>query len=508
MPRASRLGPLRLAVALAVLGAAGAAHAQAWRITPSIAFSETYSDNMALVADEIARKGWITDITPGLRIDANGARLKGFLDYRFHEVRYSGARDLDSSQHVLGSAARLEAIEKFLFIDGRADITSQNRTPLQGAVPVNGVSGSDNRIETRTFQVSPNARGSVGDFATYQARYNASYVTTEDDTLPATRVGEFVGRIRNARLSARLGWAVDANLLRARNDAIGSLSDDRLRGLLIFGIDPNFNVAAIYGRETTDFEGSRQSENTPGLAFNWQPSPRSLVAGEAMKRFFGTGHLLSASYRTPRTAWRLTSVRDAAVLPEIIPRGAGNTNSLFALVNDLMTPAYGDPAERAEAARQRLEQAGVTTDFPLATGTVSSQPVVFESQAASVALLGTRNTVTLRFTRLDQRNALPPPPDASPLLVEDLRQAGVSATWAYRLTPLTTITGTATGLRTEDLGAVSATTRQAQYTLSLTSRLGPHTTASLGVRHNKYDSPLPLSAYSENAIVGTLQFRL
>lgn len=497
------------ALALATLGAPGMAAAQGTvRITPTIGISETYSDNVGVFADEFARSGWITDVIPAVRVDVNGARLKGFLDYKLHEVRYSGASDLDNTQHTLASTARLEAIEKFLFIDTRADISNRNRTPLQGAVPVDSPTGSANRIETRTFQVSPNARGMLGGYAIYEGRYDASYVSSRGDELPDTRVGEFSGRLRSARGGARIGWAVEGNALRTRSDTTGSLSDNRVRALAIYSVDPLLQVAALYGRETTDFDGTRQSEDTPGAAINWQPSPRSLFAAEVQKRFFGIGHTATASYRTPRTAWRIASSRDAAVLPGIVPRGAGNTTSLFALVGEVLGAPGEDASQRAEAARLRLEAAGISSDFPLATGAVSTRPVVYESQTAAVALLGTRNTATLRFTRLDQRNAQALPADAVPLPGENFRQAGVSATWSYKVTPLTTITASATGLRTEDIGGAASRTRQTLYGAYLTTRLGEQATASFGVRRAEYDSPVPLSTYRENAVVATLQFRL
>ena len=113
------------------------------------------------------------------------------------------------------------------------------------------------------------------------------------------------------------------------------------------------------------------------------------------KRFFGTGHSALASYRTPRTAWRLTSIRDAAVLPGILPNRS--TNSVYALLNEILVTDIADPAARADAARRRMDEAGIPATFPLATGFLTSQPLIYENQTASAALIGTRNTVTIRL---------------------------------------------------------------------------------------------------------------
>ena len=84
----------------------------------------------------------------------------------------------------------------------------------------------------------------------------------------------------------------------------------------------------------------------------------------------------------------------------------------------------------------------------------------------------------------------------------------MSANWAYRLTPNTMITASATALRTEDLGVDAMTTRQKLFSLFLTTQLGPRATASLGVRHAEFESPAPQASYRENAVFGAIQFRL
>ncbi|MBK7659653.1 MAG: hypothetical protein IPJ28_11080 [Betaproteobacteria bacterium] len=50
------------------------------------------------MADELARSGWITDLTPGLRIEAAGSRVAGYLEYRLHELRYSSDSALDRAR--------------------------------------------------------------------------------------------------------------------------------------------------------------------------------------------------------------------------------------------------------------------------------------------------------------------------------------------------------------------------------------------------------------------------
>src|SRR5262245_18512900 len=52
-----------------------------WDIVPTLAFEETYTDNVALSPDATKRSDWVTVVTPGIFINADGARLKFNLNY-------------------------------------------------------------------------------------------------------------------------------------------------------------------------------------------------------------------------------------------------------------------------------------------------------------------------------------------------------------------------------------------------------------------------------------------
>src|SRR5207302_4602256 len=112
-------------VALAAILAAGIARADSFRFVPSVAVAQTYSDNVALVPGELARSGWVTGISPEIRADLAGARVKGSLDYRLTETLYSAESRLNSTQNFLNSFANVEAVDKLLFVDARANISQQ-----------------------------------------------------------------------------------------------------------------------------------------------------------------------------------------------------------------------------------------------------------------------------------------------------------------------------------------------------------------------------------------------
>ena len=192
-------------VALAALLAAGIARAESFRLVPIVAVAQTYSDNAALLPGELARSGWVTGISPGIRADLAGARVKGFLDYRLTETRYSSESRFNGTQNFLDSFAKVEAVDKLLFVEARANISQQNRSPFGAAVTPDLSTPSANRVETTVYQVAPTLRGHLSDIASYQLRLNETNVRVDDASLPDTRTTEWVGKISNASPSAKLG---------------------------------------------------------------------------------------------------------------------------------------------------------------------------------------------------------------------------------------------------------------------------------------------------------------
>lgn len=479
--------------------------APAWRFVPELALTGSYTDNAALAADPFARKSWVTDAAVGLHADYRGPRSTLFLDYRVHGIFYASQSALDNNQRFLNALANLDLVEKWLFLDARANISQQNRSPF-GVAGIAGVPVSTaNRVETTTYQVSPYIRGRAGDLANYQLRFNGTDSRTNEGVIPATRTAQWVGRVKDAAAAARMSWALDGDSLEVRNSAIGSKQDARLRASLIFAVDPLLHISLIGGRERTDFAGpARANHNIYGAALEWSPTDHTQVAAVSEKRFFGNDHLVTLSHRTPRTAWSFTSSRDVAVLPNQL--AAANPGSVYGLMYDLLAASIPDPYARADAVRKRFEENGLAAGAVLSDGFLSARPYLNRRHELSVALLGIRNVITLTAARREQRGLgtrvlFPggPPTD-------DVRQEGASASWAHKLTPYSSLTLTLSQLHSEGLFDAGLDTRQRLQSLFFVSQLGSRTSLSLGLRRVRFDSTV-VNSYRENAMVCSLSVR-
>jgi uncharacterized protein (PEP-CTERM system associated) len=483
-------------------------HAQVWRIVPRAALTQSFTDNVQQTSEALARNDWITELTPGLRVEGTGARTNIFLDFQLRNFAYAKESRLNNSQKQLTSALKVEAVEKLLFIDSQANISQQNRSPFAGSVLTgspNATGAGSNRVETTTYQIAPYTRGHFSDVATYQVRYNATETRTNEDAFPTTRLNEWVGKFANGSPGAKLGWTVDATALSLRNKAIGTREDERLRGALIYAIEPQLRFSVIGGRERTDYASiEKRNTNIYGLGLEWSPSPRTQLAAVREHRFFGDGHSVLLSHRTPMTAWRFTSSHDVNILPTQLT--TLDPGTVYSSLFDLLQSAIRDPAERAQAVQTRLAQTGIPPGYGVGGSFLTTRPFVSRSREGSVALLGVLNTVTLSYSRRDQRSVGLGLTGAAGLSNEDVRREGVNAAWAHRLTPLSTVTLLASRLRSEGLSIDR--TRSTQYVQSLTwSRpLSLQTTLSAGLQHVDFESSTN-NNYKENVVFATLLHR-
>ncbi|MCM2326643.1 MAG: TIGR03016 family PEP-CTERM system-associated outer membrane protein [Lysobacter sp.] len=481
------------------------AQAETWHVSPSVAVRETFSDNFLLATGDAARSGWYTDVVPGLRAEVMGARLRGFADLRLDAKRYAGDSRLDENRRFLESQGTFEAVENRVFLDARAYITQENLSAFGAASTPDQPSASGNQVETSVLRISPWIRGKVPDVANYHVRYDAAGIRADDPALADTRTGEWIARIASASPSARLGWALYGSALDVRNDEVGHIVDRRVRGRLAFAVTPQLRLSVLGGVEETDFAGPpRTRTDTPGAGIAWTPGDRTQLAGVVERRFFGNGHSVFFSHRTARLAFRLASVRDAAVFPGA--RSAGESPAR-ALMADLLASTVEDPEERAREARRRLEESGIAPFSSLGSSSLTSSPVVFRVDEASAAMVGARNTVTVTAMRREQRTIGAPAGAAPAAPDDDFRRRGIDANWAYRLTPVTTVTLTATALRTVGQGAVEARSDEDRIGLVVSSRLGPKTLATMGVRHSTFDTLAGTGSYRESAAYASFSVR-
>ena len=475
-----------------------------FRVFPVVELGERYTDN-ATLATSAAQSDWVTDAAAGLGVEYRAARANALLDYRVNRLIYRQQSNLNSTQHLLSSRASLEAVEKWLFLDASASITQQNRSAFGIAGITDFTNTRANRVETTTYQLSPYVLGNFMDVTTYLLRVNGAETRAGESAFPDSRTYEWTGFVKNAPAARRLGWSVDGNSLSVRNSTVGRRQDSRLRASLLFEIDVQLRMSLGGGKESSDLDGrDRRATSTYGLGFEWTPSQRTQMAAITQRRFFGNDHLVAIAHRTARTAWRFSSAREIAVSTNEL--AASNPASANSVLLDLPS-TVPDPNARLDVAAPTLGQTGMTAPSGIQGGFFTVRPFLSRRQEASMVMQGSRNTITIAVGRREQRavdgSSVTP---GSSARIEEFRQYGANAAWAYRLSPVSTLTTVVSRFRTEGLFSENLTTTQRLQSLFFVTRLGPRTSVSLGVRRVLFDSTV-LNSNRENTFVSTLSVR-
>lgn len=468
-----------------------------WQIVPRILWSETYSDNVARTDAATAFSGWVTRLTPGITLQGAGPRVQAYFDYQRHEYNYAGHPELDSGENYLDSFATVEALEDWLFVDGRARIVQVNATPF-GPSATDTPGFNPNRTETSVVQISPHVRGVLADRVLYQLRFSAVGSHASGNVVPDTTSRQWLGRIQNAPGAYVFGWAMDGSHLVVRNATIDQQHDSRVRASLMYAPHWTVRIAAYGGVEVTDLRGASERTGTPGVGVDWSPSGRTQFAAVAEQRFFGTGHNVLFTHRTQRMALRYVDDKDVSTLPGRL--ATGGPSSVYNLMADLLAASVPDPTMRADAVRARLERTGAAQYAPGSTGFLTTQATLLARHELSLAIMGRTNTVTLIGNRSEQQ-ALSPvsvPVDQA-IATSGIRQYGVSVSWAHQLSPLSAITLSAVNSHSADV-ASGIGSRQRGVQLALLRSVGRRTSLSLGARRIKFDSEVATPpSFVENA---------
>lgn len=472
-----------------------------WTIVPRITVGETLTDNVA-PASGVKRSDQITELSPGIRVDADSARVKFHMDYQLRQLLYAQETGRKNTQNYLNAFGTLEAVDKWLFVDVSGVVAQQDISPFSFQSASN-VNINPNRVETSSLRVSPYVRGLLGSNAGYELRYNRAATRSSSAFVSDVDTEEWSGTVKGTPTQTAFGWAVEANHRTIDYSTGRNNEDDRFRGLLSYRIVPEFKVSVSGGQETNNFaSANRQTHNTHGYGFDWLPSERTQVSAFRERRFFGDGHTVTIGHRTPLTALRFADVRDVAVLP-----GRFNTVG-FGSIHDLLftqlTSSIPDPTERTRYVDSLLQQFGIPPDVLVTQGFFTSRVSVQRRQELSYSLQGARNILTLSAVRT-RHEAIGPAAGGNDVFVgtPNIRQRGFSINFGHRLTPLTSLNAVASRQHSSGTGGVTNLSSDLKSLhIAVSTQLGPRTSASLGARRTLFDSNT-VTSYSENALIGT-----
>lgn len=475
---------------------------RAWSIVPRVRWTETLSDNVNLTTQK--ESDLISTLAPGVRVNANTARLNMALDYELVGYTYARNSDYNNFQNYLNAFGTLNAIENWLYVDFSGYVSQQLISPF-GTQSVSNTNINQNRTQTQTYQVSPYIRGQLGgDVAEYFLRYNASTTRTSNGSVSDVDISQWIGQIRGGTPFQNLTWAIDGSQQNTDYSLGRNYDDERIRAIATYRLFPQLRISGSGGQESNNYiTVDNESYSTYGYGFDWRPTDRTIVAGFQEKRFFGWGHNVNISHRMPLTGIQYTDVQDVAFLSSgYTPPGQGTVYDQY---DALLANQYPDPVARAAYINNLLSQAGIAPNSQAVYGYLNNRPQLRRTQQLSLVLYGARNTLTFGGTRISDETlwvagGINDPTNPYSKVI----QTGYSVILAHRITPLTSLNVGALYQTTDAPSNTSLNNDLTMFQAGISSRLGARTVGTINARRTIYSSVS--NPYNENALSASLIF--
>lgn len=486
-----------------------------WQIIPRMSLIETYSDNVRLgtVSSASGKDDFITQLNPGMSVNGLGPRFNLRMDYTMNNLFYAKNSNLTRTRHQLNAIGTAELIEDLFFVDGRATMAQQNLS-LTGPQSLDNVNVTGNRADVRTYSISPYLRHRFKDFATAEARYSLSQVTSNANALSNSQGTGYLFGLNSGSAFRTLGWGFNYSNQTVHFDRSNRDAEfERYIATLRYRLTPQFGLITTGGYEKNSFLSIRGSPSSPTwtVGFLWTPTERTSIAISGGQRFFGDTYSALATHRTRLTAWEasydegLTTFNQQAQAGSMLTMG-GSLSQLLTAQNPGLSP---DVIQQNTGAILGLGTSGA---FANPSNFLSNRLFLQKRFQASVAMNGTRNTLVFRLFNMTRRAFSPESVDvglgnaADLALLNHTRQSGGNGLWSYRISQLTSANLNFGFTRFSYLGA----DRQDDMMLfsgGLMRRIPeilPNLVGTLQLRHNRRTSSQAGANYHENAAIASL----
>ena len=482
------------------VGSSGKALTQrGWEIKPTVGMELTHTDNATLQSDN-KESDFIVRTSPGIRVLGQSARAKAYVDFQVQQVKYMETEGRDRMQRALNGMGTLEAIDDWLFLDVSGRISRQAvsafGTPASGTDSIN-----NNVVETTMYQASPYIQGRLLGDTEYRVRFDNTWYGAKNGPMRDTVVQAVQANLSGGTGFSKLNWGLAANAQQSTYSNNAKNETDSVRGNLVYMVNPQLRFTAIGGQESNDYiDFKQQTTSIGGWGVDWAPTERTKLGWTQENRYFGQGHKLNFTHRTPQTTWRLTDSRDVSIRsPQTVSYAMG---TYFDLLNEQFSVSMPDELERTRYILALLQSMGIPPDSNVVGGFQSSRASINRNKEASFIWSGVRNTITFSAQSLNRTalgTGLDVPADDFDIS-STIRQKGFSLNWSHKLTPLSSLTLMTNKFKTSG-NTSSLDSDRTLYSLMLSSKLGAHTTGSLGLRRTEVTGNVE---YVENAVLASV----
>jgi uncharacterized protein (PEP-CTERM system associated) len=468
-------------------------------VAPRVSLDGKFTDNVDL-SNLNKRSELISEISPGIRLTIDGARVKTYLDYALTQVFYTNNSAGSHSRNALTAFGSLEAVDNWAYIDFDGSISQQTVSAF-GVQSLDNAVVNPNRTEVSSYRISPYLRGQMGDLAQYEARYSRSVTDSDSQVASGTTVTDSVIALSSGRSLRDLGWTADIGRQSVSYNQGRDTESDSINVGMFYNVSPQVRLSVKGGSESSNFTTlEKRSYNTNAVELNWFPSDLTSLSLTRSHRSYGDAYNLLVTHRSGRTVWKLVDAKDLSTATNLA--GGGSIGSMYDLLFTQFASAEPDPIARATMVENYLQTNGISPTASATSGFLSSALSLQRRQELSFALLGVRDTITFIASRSETSRL-----DTLSASLDDLanfgnvRQQGFSVQLAHRLTPDYSL-GVLLSQQQTTSASGTQDTRLRSLDVILSGKLGRRSTMSLGARHTVMDSDT--TPYVESAVTGNL----
>jgi uncharacterized protein (PEP-CTERM system associated) len=472
--------------------------AQTWHVTPGALLESTITDNVNLAPDGQRKADWVNQLTPSVRFTETSAHTRFGGSIALPILLYARTSENNYVAPEVAITGTAEALDRFLFVDASANVSQQYRTPF-GALPNNLSNATNNRYTSQSYTVSPYIRGLMSNNIDYELRDTSSWALANANGFANSYDNELRGHV--TRQAAPLGWSVEVDRTYLQSQDRPSEKTAIVRALALYRPDPVLQLSASVGYENNDLTLSQERGVTYGVGGTWHPTDRTTVDGKWEHRFFGPAYHFNFDHHTSLTAWSLNASRDITSYPaELASLPVGG--NVPALLNALFLSTTPDAAQRQLLVDQIIRQRGLPAILQGPVTLFSEQITLVESETATFAILGSRNSIL--FTAFRSHNQ--PVRGETDAAVSDVlgnfndsTQTGLAVTWTHQLASGFTWANNLTASRAISHDVLSETTNQYLVSSTLSQALSPFTSIYGGARFQDSRSDIA-QGYREFAV--------
>jgi uncharacterized protein (PEP-CTERM system associated) len=494
---------LRAGVAMLALAAnmawAQEKQPQQTRIVPALNTSLGWTDNVG--ATHNGKADWLLEISPGLRIEREGSRLRGLVNTQLRSIAYARDSGRNTTFVALQGTGSFEVIDNRLFIDLDSSIDRTNRSAFSGRASGDSLS-VDKDDETRSWRLGPRLNFRLGNAAQGMLRYHSSWLDSGQKGFGEQRQNQWMGQLGNPQASRLIGWDASYQDTDTHYGSTGQDVNQKLgRATMYVNLNPQFRLRFTGGYESADYGyGNKDRGAIYGGGFDWNPTPRTVISVLSEERPRGNSYTVSLRHRGARTVWNAAAARDITSSLDSLGGGIYQDPQFQAYYNDpALVAQLPDPTLREAFVRQILgyPPAGGTGEF------VSNVHFLAESWRAGVTLNGARNALTLSVQRSNRKRlssgtGLAVAGDFA--LTDRIDTHAATVDFTHRLTPLSLLNASLSRSRSEGSRVSKLDTWRTTGSLGLSARLGPKTRAGVTYRYLRSDGIAVESDYSENSV--------